>query len=63
MLGDGTGNVPAIALTALSRLEDRTPALLAGYQLHLTKPIDARELVVTVASLVGRVGSAGRRIP
>jgi CheY-like chemotaxis protein/anti-sigma regulatory factor (Ser/Thr protein kinase) len=55
MLGDGIGNVPAIALTALSRLEDRTLALLAGYQIHLAKPIDARELVVTVASLVGRV--------
>lgn len=56
MLGHGIGNVPAIALTALSRLEDHTLALLAGYQIHLTKPIDARELVVTVASLVGRVG-------
>jgi len=55
MLGAGASKVPAIALTALSRLEDRTRALLAGYQIHLTKPVDARELTVTVASLAGRI--------
>jgi PAS domain S-box-containing protein len=55
MLGEGTGSVPAVALTALARLEDRTRALLAGYQIHLSKPVDARELTVTVASLAGRI--------
>jgi CheY-like chemotaxis protein len=55
MLGAGVGQVPAIALTAMARLEDRTRALLAGYQIHLTKPVDARELTVTVASLAGRI--------
>jgi PAS domain S-box-containing protein len=58
MLGDGLGSVAAIALTALSRLEDRTSALLAGYQIHLAKPVDARELIVTVASLAGRIKPA-----
>jgi CheY-like chemotaxis protein len=55
MLGGHLARVPAVALTAFSRLEDRTQALLAGYQIHLTKPVDATELLVTVASLVGRI--------
>jgi PAS domain S-box-containing protein len=55
MLGGDVSRVPAIALTGLSRLEDRTAALLAGYQIHLAKPVDAHELAVTVASLGGRL--------
>lgn len=47
---DGAG-IPAIALTAFARSEDRTRALLAGYQAHLAKPIESTELVATVASL------------
>jgi CheY-like chemotaxis protein len=45
------GGIPAVALTAFARSEDRTRALLAGYQAHLTKPIEPNELVATVASL------------
>jgi CheY-like chemotaxis protein len=48
---------PAVALTAFARSIDRTRALLAGFQLHLSKPTDAAELVAAVASLSGRVGS------
>jgi PAS domain S-box-containing protein len=48
---DQGGRVPAIALTALARPEDRRRALHAGYQLHLPKPIDATELATAVASL------------
>lgn len=59
MLGEGAARVPAIALTALSRLEDRTRALLAGYQLHLAKPVDPNELVVAIASLAGRLPPMG----
>ena len=44
------GGIPAIALTAFARSEDRTRALLAGYQAHLAKPIESTELVATVAS-------------
>jgi PAS domain S-box-containing protein len=58
MLGQ-SARVPAIALTAQSRLEDRTRALLAGFQMYLSKPIDAGELTVTIASLAGRL-SIGR---
>jgi PAS domain S-box-containing protein len=57
MLGGGLGGTKAVALTAFARLEDRTRAMLAGYQMHLAKPVDARELIVTVASLVGRTSA------
>ena len=46
--------VPAIALTAFARSEDRKKALLAGYQTHLAKPFDIAELVIVVAGLVDR---------
>jgi len=48
------GKTPAIALTAFARSEDRTRALLSGYQAHVAKPIEPHELVVTVGSLAGR---------
>jgi CheY-like chemotaxis protein len=44
--------VAAIALTAYARAEDRTRALRAGYQAHVTKPVDGAELVAMVASLL-----------
>lgn len=43
--------VPAAALTAFARDEDRQEALRAGFQMHLTKPIDAASLVLAVSSL------------
>ena len=52
---DRGGKIPAIAVTAFARSEDRTRALLAGYQVHLAKPIEPHELIVTVASLAGKV--------
>jgi PAS domain S-box-containing protein len=52
------GKVPAIALTAYARPEDRTRAILAGYQVHLTKPVEPSELLANVASLAGRTGVA-----
>ena len=48
------GRVPALALTAFARAEDRKRSLLAGYQAHLAKPFDVGELVLVVADLVGR---------
>ncbi len=39
-----SGNVPALALTALARDEDRAQALAAGYQIHLAKPVDIDRL-------------------
>ena len=44
-------NVPAAALTAYARSEDRMKALRAGFQIHLAKPIEPTELVTAVASL------------
>jgi signal transduction histidine kinase/CheY-like chemotaxis protein len=51
---------PALALTAFARMEDRNRAMLAGFQLHVTKPIEPLELGVAVASLAvrGRVTPA-----
>ncbi len=50
----GATEVPAVALTAYGRVEERVRALRLGFQIHLSKPIDPVELVVTVASLVSR---------
>jgi signal transduction histidine kinase/CheY-like chemotaxis protein len=50
------GRTPAVAATAFARGEDRTKALLSGYQAHLAKPVDANELVAVVATLAGRTG-------
>jgi CheY-like chemotaxis protein len=44
--------VVAVAITAYARPEDRQRSLLAGYQMHLAKPIEARELVAGIASLL-----------
>jgi PAS domain S-box-containing protein len=46
--------IPAIALTAYARNEDRDRAILAGFQRHATKPIEGEELVSIVADLCGR---------
>jgi PAS domain S-box-containing protein len=48
--------LPAAALTAFARAEDRKRALLAGFQTHVAKPVDPAELVAVVASLAGRTG-------
>jgi CheY-like chemotaxis protein/anti-sigma regulatory factor (Ser/Thr protein kinase) len=53
---DSGGRMPAIALTAYARTEDRLQALRAGYQMHVPKPVELAELVTVVASLVRRDG-------
>jgi CheY-like chemotaxis protein len=60
------GGIPAVALTAFARSEDRTRALRAGYQTHLAKPIESTELLATVASFAElvnarRTGMSGQR--
>ncbi len=52
----GRNRLPALALTAYGRPEDRRRTMAAGYNLHLAKPIDPSELVLAVANLVGRTG-------
>jgi PAS domain S-box-containing protein len=49
--------VPAIALSAYTRTEDRVKAVSAGFQVHLSKPADSLELLTMVSSLVGRTGA------
>jgi CheY-like chemotaxis protein len=46
--------MPAIALTAYARAEDRKRALAAGFQMHVAKPIEPIKLIAAVARLVGR---------
>jgi len=50
------GKLPAIALTAFARSEDRTRALRAGFLVHVAKPVEPAELVATVAAVAGRTG-------
>ena len=48
------GDVPAAALTAYSRPEDRAASMMAGYDAHLSKPVDLHELLATVVRLRAR---------
>jgi CheY-like chemotaxis protein len=48
------GQIPAAALTAYARPEDRDAALRAGFQLHVAKPVHPAELAAVVSSLAGR---------
>jgi signal transduction histidine kinase/ActR/RegA family two-component response regulator len=46
------GRIPAVALTAYARVEDRLQALSAGYNMHVPKPVEPAELAVVIASLI-----------
>jgi CheY-like chemotaxis protein len=46
--------LPAVALTAYARSEDRTKAIRSGFQNHLAKPVEPAELLAIVSSLAGR---------
>ena len=48
------GRVPAVALTAFARAEDRARIMLSGFQMHVPKPVEAAELVAVVAALLKR---------
>jgi len=49
-------HIPAIALTAYARAQDRVRAISAGYNTHVAKPVDIRELVSVVKCLTGKIG-------
>lgn len=51
---DHAARVPALALTAYAKAEDRVRALAGGYQVHLAKPVEPAEFVLVVANLAGR---------
>ncbi len=50
------GQLPAVALTAFARSEDRLRALEAGFSAHISKPVEPSELIATVACALGRDG-------
>lgn len=54
------GAVPAVALTALARAEDRIRALRAGFQAHTAKPVETAELIYVAAGLAGRTARPRR---
>ena len=49
-----TARIPALALTAYAKAEDRVRVLARGYQVHLAKPVEPAEFVLVVANLAGR---------
>lgn len=49
------GKIPAVALTAYAREEDRMRALLAGYQVHVAKPVNPAELIAVLTGLAGLI--------
>jgi CheY-like chemotaxis protein len=52
---DTREHIPAIALTAYARTQDRIRAIAAGYNTHVGKPVEIRELVTVVKCLTGRI--------
>jgi len=56
------GQVPAIALTAFARSEDRLRALEAGFSAHISKPVEPSELIATVGSVVGPTAPLMHRV-
>jgi CheY-like chemotaxis protein len=52
------GRTPAVALTAYTRVEDRTRALVAGFNMHVPKPVEPAELLAVLVSLTGVLGTA-----
>jgi CheY-like chemotaxis protein len=56
-----TKDIPAAALTAFARPEDRKRSLLAGFQTHVAKPVDPAELTAVVASLAFRTGKSSTK--
>jgi CheY-like chemotaxis protein len=48
------GRTPAVALTAFARSEDRRQAMLAGFDVHVAKPVEPGELIAVVSRLARR---------
>ena len=51
------GRIPAVALTAYARADDARKAFLAGFQMHVAKPVEPATLIAVVADLGGRGGA------
>jgi len=57
------GRIPALAVTAYARIEDRAAAIAAGYQQHASKPIEPLELAAAIATLAGRAETPAHPAP
>ena len=55
--------IPAVALTAYARTEDRMKALSSGYQIHLPKPVEPAELIAVIVSLRERAANPWNAVP
>jgi CheY-like chemotaxis protein len=53
-LGSSIGQIPAIAFTAAARTEDRAATRQAGFEAHLSKPVDPDALISTILELTGK---------
>ena len=53
------GRMPAIALTAFARAEDRQRAIAAGFDAHLVKPVDQGELIDAIQDVLVAAAAAG----
>jgi CheY-like chemotaxis protein len=51
---ESVSRIPAAALTSHTQFEDRMRALQAGFQSHVAKPVEVKELLTVVAGLAGR---------
>ena len=56
-------SIPVVALTAFARSEDRTRALVEGFNVHMAKPVEPSELIETVARLAGQLRHASKPPP
>jgi hypothetical protein len=54
--GYHVGRLPAVALTAFAHHDDASKAQLAGFQIHIPKPVDLHKLAEAISSLAGRNG-------
>jgi CheY-like chemotaxis protein len=55
--GHALRDLPAVALTAFVHKDDQRQTLLAGFQVHVPKPVDPHDLTAVIASLTGRTGA------
>jgi PAS domain S-box-containing protein len=60
--GDHNGSIPAIAITAYAREEDRQRALSSGYQDYLPKPVEPGELIAVLAKLAGNLTANDEKV-
>jgi CheY-like chemotaxis protein len=58
--GHSVQKLPAIAVTAFADKGNARSAILAGYQIHIPKPVDPIDLIANVASLMGRTGPSSK---